>query len=897
MSAHEPRWRRYLGFFGPDPDADIDAELGFHLEQLEADLRAAGLSPADARLAARERFGDVSDLRRRLRRQDAKRLSRLRRAELLADLAQDVRYAVRRLRQQPAFAAAVIGILALGVGATTAMFTAVDAALLRPLPFERPDELVELRGVVLPFQEEMTERHEPAPRMVDLLDVAGLGSHFSHVAGYAVGGLNLSDADQPVRVRVGVVTADFFATLGVGPVRGRTFVAEEGRPDGPRVVVLSHGLWQRRFGAADVLGRAVPLNGRAYTVVGVMPRGFGFPQDCDFWIPLTTPTTRETFEPFRGWLPSRVVARLAPGVSPEAGAVRLRALWEQIAGPPDPSGRRTNVSEELEAVREVTLAPLQRELTGNRATALLVLLGATALLLLIACVNVTNLLLSRAAARRREIAVRAVLGATRGRVVRQLLTESILLALAGAVLGFIVAQATVGLAREVMPPSLEGLAPPRLDLRVLLFGTTLATLSGLGFGLWPALGISRGQHSETLKAGGGLGATPGRAGRVRRVLVAAELALALVLLIGAGLMLRSFQVLLATDPGVAADRVGTLELTFARGQGAAFRLQTIDAILERLDQAPEIDAAGVINDLPLRGSSGISIGFEADGGVNRGMYFARLLQASGGFFSAMGIPLRSGRFFTRSDDSLAPRVAIVSEQLARDKWPDQDALGRTFRWGGDSIPYTVVGVVGDVRENALDKAPPPAMYFPAHALTPNNLALVARGSLPPGALLARLQDAVRAADPAQAVFNVRMMDEVISRSVAPRRTSTVLIGAFGVLALVLAAAGVYAVVASAVAQRTRELGIRAALGATGGALVGLMAREMVVTVLFGVAAGLGAAWTASRVLSTLVYGVTTHDPVTFVVAPLALLVPVLAATLVPARRALRLNPMDVIRAD
>ena len=903
MSRREPFWRRYQRFFRPDLDQDVDEELRYHLDRLTEDELARTGDPAQARARAAARFGDPAAIGSTLKKTGARRLRRAWRAETVDALLQDARYAMRRIRQEPGFAAAVVVVLALGIGATTAMFSAVDAALLRSLPFERPERLVMLDDVGIPFQDEADERGEP--RTVDLQDVLEMPQVFARAAGYAAGGLNLSDPERPIRVNAGIVTAGFFTTLGAQPAQGRGFAAEEGVPGGPRVAVLSHGLWLRQFGSAPVIGRNISLNNRQYTVIGIMPPGFSFPSESDVWIPMTVPTTIETFEPFRGWLPAQVMARLRDNVSVNAAAARILTRWEQVTSPP---GQTTPpwLAERVAEFRRIGAAtPLQRDLAGNRRTALLVLLGATGLLLLIACANVTHLLLSRGSARRREIAMRAVLGATRGRLVRQLFTESVILAGAGAALGLALAPVALSITSALMPPALAGVAPPQVDLRVLGFALILALVTSVVFGLWPAFSSTRTDVSETIKSGG-RAATTGGAGRTRRALVAAELALTLVLLVGAGLMLRSFQRLVSADSGLQPERVATLELSFARSSGGrAARLTVIETALQRLGGMPGIEAAGAVNDLPLRsGSALLVIAIRAEGrpqAPHEEPLHARLLMASGGYFRSLGIPLLQGRVFAPADDSLGPRVAVINATLARRLWPGEQPLGRTLLFPGGPrgapVPYRVVGVVGDVREGGLEEEPGPQMYFPIHAETPVNVALVARGTSPPAALLSVLRDAVRAADPSQPVYNLRMMDQVVSASIAARRTNTVLITAFGALALILATLGVYGVVAYSMTQRTRELGIRAALGATADRLVGLIAREMVWVGAVGVTLGLAGAWAASRVLESLVYDITVRDTLSYLTALLVLLATLAVATLWPARRALRLNPMDVIRAD
>jgi putative ABC transport system permease protein len=670
---------------------------------------------------------------------------------------------------------------------------------------------------------------------------------------------------------------------------------------GRRVAILSYALWTRQFGARPIIGEHVQLGARSYQILGVMPRGFNFPGESEVWIPLTVPTTRVTFEPFRGWLPVSVIGRVVPELSLRTADQQVRVRWQQLADVRKQAGAREQDQTAGEIELKGAVTPLQRELVGDRRSALLVLLGATGLLLLIACANVTNLLLSHAALRRREIAVREALGATRLRLVRQLLTESLALSAAGAALGVALAPLALSAMRAIMPAALAGVAPAEVDLRVLAFAAALALMTGIGFGLWPALGSTRDALGETIKSGGGLGTTFRSGGRAQRVMVVAEIALTLMLLVGAGLMLRSFESVMALDAGMDPARVGTLELTFVRGLPGAVRLQRIEEILARLSATSGIDAAGVVNDLPLRGDAGVSARFTVDGAPppKAGeMSFARWLIASGDYFKTLGVPVIRGRPFAITDDSLAPRVAIINASMAKKYWPGTDALGHTFHAGARGSPaVTVVGIAADVRELGLERDAEQQMYFPIYAVPPDRLALVARSTLPATLLLARMVAAVRGVDPTQAVYNVRMMDDVVGASTAPRRTNTLLISAFATLALILASLGVYAVISYGVALRSRELGVRAALGATAGDLVTLVSYEMVWVATAGLLTGLAGAWALTRVMAKLLYGVDAHDAATFVIVPLVLAIAAAAATLAPAWRARRVDLVSVLRAD
>jgi predicted permease len=881
--------------------AELEYEMRLHRELRERRLIGGGLDPSAARHAAQRRFGNTTYHQERSRDMWG--------MQWIDNAAADLKFAVRRLRSRPAFALSTIVVAALGIGATTAVFSAVDAAMLRPLPFHEPRELVTLPNVNIPFDASGFRRRggEPEYRYLDVNDVAAMKDLIVSVAAFAPGGLNLEDASSPRRVKVGVVTANFFSTLGVTPAKGRVFTAGEGQPRAPRVVVLSDALWRSQYGGGDVIGRQVVLHGNRYEVIGVMPRRFSFPAESDLWIPLSVPTTSETFRPFRGWLPSKVIARMAPGVSVDAASQRLLAAWERVNPPPQP-GKRFPLAETIaEMKKDGAAVALQENMVAGRRKAFLILLGATTLLLLIASANVANLLLSDGAARRREVALREVLGAGRGRVVRQLLVESIVLAMAGALVGLMLAPLALSLMRSLLPDALVGTMPIQLNLRVLGFATALAIVTGTIFGLWPALGTSRVDPGEAIKSGGGHGGTSGRLGATRRALITAEVALTVMLLVGSGLMLKSFHRLMSQDFGMVTEQVGTLEATFVRSGIAelalegtpARRREKIRQILAALRADPQIMAAGVVNDLPLRGGGGIAIGIDAIGVPQpKGEAFARYLIADGDYFKAMRIPLLQGRTFHAGDDTVGQRVAVVNQTMAGKYWPNMNPLGRTFYFGGDSsVAYAVVGVVADVREGSLDDEVIPQLYFSADERVLDNFGLVARSALPANQVLARMTAAVRAAAPTQAVFNVRMMDDVVSKSVAPRRTNTLLIVIFGALALVLSAFGVYAVVSYSVTQRAREFGIRSALGAGRRDILALVGADMTRLLVAGLVIGLAAAWALSRVLASLLFEVDARDFATYAIVPLVLAVPITLATLIPTVRATRVSPTEVMRAE
>ncbi|MGH7592795.1 MAG: ADOP family duplicated permease [Gemmatimonadales bacterium] len=858
---------------------ELEEEMRLHRE-----LRAAALGGADAVTDARQQFGNP--LQHAEASRDAWGMG------ALDDLRQDVRYAMRRLRQRPGFSASVIVVLALGIGATTAMFSAVDAALLRPLPFDRPGQLVVLPSVRMPYQ---TGPRSP-DRVPDLLDITAMRETFSHAAGFAAGGLNLTDPDRPRRLRVGVVTGEFFATMGVTPLHGRGLTASDGVPGAPLVAILSYGLWQERFGGAEVIGRDLDLDGKKYQIIGVMPPYFTFPKRSELWIPMSVPITTATFEAFGMFLSDEyILARVADSVSLPAAEQQVLLRWKQALASAAGS-RRSQIQSYIEDFRRyAAIQPLQRVLTGQGREAVLLLFGATGLLLLIACANVINLLLSQAVVRRREVALREVLGATRARLVRQLLTESLLLAGAGALIGLALARSALRLITVLLPENLTAIAPPVLDVSVLVFAVAVAMVIGVGSGVLPAIRTSRVDPGTVIKHGsqGSGRETVG----VRLALVVAEVALTTMLLIGTGLMLRSLQRVLDIDRGMDVENVASARIAFARSTPVAIRLQRMTSIAGWLRSQPGISAAGFVNDRPIS-DAGILMDLTPGQPVvpkrddDPGAHW---LMTSPGYFSAMGIAVLHGRSFADTDDSLAPPVAVISESIAKRYWPGVDPVGRTIQMGNDPSAM-VVGVVADVREDAT-RDPPPQIYMPIAATPPKQVSLLVHGTLPRSALLGRVAAAVRYADPSQALYDVHMMDDVLSTAITPWRTDAVLIALFAGLALLMASFGVYAVVAHAVGQRIREFGIRSALGATPRQLLWLPMHQMSWIIAAGWMVGLAGAWAASRVAASLLYGVSVHDPVTFGIAPLLVAIPAMVATLVPARHAARVNPAEVMRAE
>jgi putative ABC transport system permease protein len=864
---------------GSAVNRDMEEEFAHHLALRAEHLMREGMTPAEARRRARLEFGSPEAIREHGRSS--------RGLQAVDEVRGDIRFGLRALMREPGFSAIAVLTVALGIGATAAIFTALDAVLLRPLPFASPERLVVVEDLNLPFRPGDSEL--PKSR-ADIRDAQALAA-FTHVAAYAPGALNLSGSGAPRRVSIGVVTTDFFATLGVHPAVGRPFTAEEGVPGGPKAAVVSHGFWRRHLGSAtDLSAHSVTLNGRRYAVVGVMPRGFAFPEASEIWLPLTIPTTFETAEAFRGYLPSTMIARLAPGVAIEQAQVQVDALHAPWERPDHP--RETTLAEQV--------VPLHTKLVGDREKVLLVLLGATALVLLIACVNVANLLLSRSSARRRELAVRAALGATPGRVLRQLLAESLLLAIIGGVVGLLLAYWGVQLLDALVPKGMLGAVPLEINGRVLGFASLLTVLTGLAFGLLPALGARRTPAGDALKAGSA-GAAGLQAPRVRQALVLAQVAVAAMLLVGSALMLRSMHALLNVESGVQPERVATLELTLAVPEypNAASRRQFFEAVLANLQSLPEVEKAAAVNELPLRGVNSIRFTVHPEGRPPERQelkYMAQDLRITEEYFDVMGIRLLAGRAPRPRPSPEALREVAISRSLAELYWGDESPVGQYLASPGGGR-FEIVGVVADVLPTSLLSEPAPQAYYPLLDSPYANAAIVARGRGPTGRLTGLVEQAVREAAPHQAVYNVRTMEQVIAGTLAPRRTNTWLITSFGVLALLLAVIGVYGVIAFSVARRTREIGIRIALGAGAGRVRRQILGEAGKLTVAGLVIGMAGAWLLAGVLNSMVYGVTIRDPLAFAAAPVVLLAAAIAAALVPAQRATRVDPVSAIREE
>ncbi|HEX6199167.1 MAG TPA: ABC transporter permease [Thermoanaerobaculia bacterium] len=803
-------------------------------------------------------------------------------------LRQDLRYALRTLAASPAFTAAAVLTLALGIGANTAVFSVVDAVLLDPLDLPGEDRLFTV-------WEDLSARGGPETEWTGraVFDAWRDGAEgfegLTAVTGWAPA---LSGGDRPEVLDGALVSHEYFRVLGTEPVLGRGFLAEEETPGKDRVLVLSHGLWERRFGADPaVVGSEVTVNGAAYTVVGIAPEWLRPPivQDAELWSPLD-------FEPVEGdWgnYYLRVIGRLAPAVGAAAANAELEGIMARL-GAEHPADLRD---------AGITLEPLRRTVVDDARTPLLALLGAVVLVLLVACTNVANLVLARAFGRDRELAVRTALGAGRRRLVGQLVTESLLLAAVGGAVGLAFGWVGMELLRSFAPAATPRLDEVALDGTVFAFTAAATALTGLLFGLVPAFLASRTPVTVALHEGGRGGSSAGRA-RVRAGLVVAELALGLALLVGAGLLIRTLGALHGVDPGFRAEGVVAGRLIFPSAvypeaeRAAAFVAETV----ARLEAEPGVEAAGAVSVLPLSGGqTDVSYGVEGRIPPEGEEPAADYRVATPGYFDALGIPLARGRLFRPGDDAQAPLVAVVSEELARRAFPGEDPVGRRIKVGGvrnAETPWrTVVGVVGGVRDNALAREPDPEIYLPLAQQPTRAMQVVARTATGGEGAAETLRRVVHGIDRAQPVSQVALLADRVHDSLAPQRFVTGLLAAFAGLALVLAAVGLYGVMAYAVGRRTREIGVRTALGARRGDVLALVLRQGAGLIVLGLALGALLAWGLARALAGLLYGVAPGDPVTFAGMAALLAVAALAATWLPARRAARLDPTEALRAE
>jgi len=849
---------------------DMAEEVAQHLRDQYAELRAAGLSHPDAMHATSAEIAHVNP----------------------GDWPREIRYAARSLCKARGFSLTVILTLALGIGANAAIFSVVNAVVLRPLPYREPDRLVVVWDNLV--------RHGLKDIVASALEYTEFRDRnhvFERMAAYDTKGFNITGVAAPERVEGAVVTASLLPLLGVSPALGRVFDDADERP-GVEPVVLAHKLWQRMYGGdPGIIGKLMTVDGKATEIVGVMPAGFHFPDEAtELWQPIVL-TADLLSENNRGSRSYTVLGRLKA----DATVARAQADMNAVT-----DGMVTQNPEAYRGGYFTTVRGLQDEIVGGTRRALLLQLGAVAFVLLIACANVANLLLARASARRKEVAIRTALGARRSRIVRQLLTESLLLAGCGGAVGLLTAVWSLRALVAIAPADIPRLGEVALDARVVAFTAVVSLLTGVLFGLAPALQLSRTDPGDTLKEGGRAGAAgPRRA--LGGALIVAEVALALVLLVGAGLLVNSFARVLDVAPGFSADRLLTMRIAPPQTkyprfeQGEAF----YNDLYARLRATPGVRAVGATNALPL-----------TDVGGDRSFYIEgrtitrpedqpdeQVRFVSAGYFNAMQIPIVAGREFTERDTLAAPRAAVVNEALARKFWPNGDAIGKRASFSQQQPAwYQIVGIVGSIKHRALDAKETPELYVPyAQPLfagsTVRPMFVVVRTDADPLAMSATIRRTVAAIDPEQPVSDMRSMDQRLSASLASRRFNMLLLLLFAGIALALSAIGIYGVVAYAVTERTHELGVRLALGAQRRDVVRMVVGRGLALATIGAFVGAAAALPVTRLMSGLLYGVTPTDPVTFAAVALLLLLVASAASWLPARRAVRVDPVTALRAE
>ncbi len=866
---------------------DLNRELAFHLDQQARENISHGMSPTDAREAAKRRLGGVSQIQEECR--------DMRRTNHIETLWNDLKYASRTLSRTPGFTVVIVLTLALSIGANSAIFSVIQGVLLRPLPFAQPDRLVRIY-----FQSDTQPKFPLNPN--DFRDFRERNRAFESIAGLTRQDVQLSGSGtDPVMLRGFSVTAGYFGTLGLTPARGRDFSTGDELPERGRLAILSDHLWRQRFSAdANILGRKITLNTESFTVVGVMPANAQHPGNnfravadgdtVDLWMPYALYQMPND----RGSHFIDVIGRLKPGITPQQGNADLSSILEQLKKEHTGNGWR------------VYLIPLYREMVGRSQRMLLVLLAAVGLLLLIACVNAANLLLARSSARVREIAVRSALGAARTRIVRQLLTESLVIAIAGAALGTLLAYGGVHVLVSFLPADFPRASSIRLDSTVFAFTLIVAVLTGLLFGLVPALTASRTDLQLSLRESGRSATGNSRQLRLRNFLVVGETCLACVLLIAAGLMLHSFLNLLRVDPGFQPQKVLTasLSLPFQRYREIPKRVQFYQRLIASLESMPGVQYAGAGTDLPWTGYDGNADGYKIEGrsDADNKKTSARYHAATPGYFHALGIPLVRGRFFDGRENFVNDfaGVIIVNESMANRYWPGEDAIGKriSFRSRPQEKDWMqIIGIVRDVKDQPDSTTIRPAFWLQHTQLPDPNMLVAMRSSLDAAQLASQFRQAVRQLDPELAVADLRLMDQIAGAALSTQRFSLFLIGLFASLALILATFGMYGVISYSVNQRMHEFGLRMALGARPRDLIRLILGQGLLLSLTGATLGLLCAAALTKLIGSLLYGVSGTDSITyFSVAALALATTTIASYL-PATRAASADPMHSLRSE
>jgi putative ABC transport system permease protein len=871
--------------FKQSVEREMEDELRFHLRMRAEENVRRGMTPREAERAARVSFGSWARISEACR--DIKG------GGSVEILIKDVRFGARMLRKNLGFTIVAVITLALGIGANTSIFSVVNAVLLRPLPYPNAERIAAIQ-----------ELNEKGTRVqvtaANFLDWRAQSTSFEELAAIFTRSTNLAAGDGAERIDLAMTSANFFQVFGVQPYAGRFFLKEDERAGHEPVAVISHSLWQRQFGGdPSLVGRSITLDGQTYTVVGIAPVGFQYPDRTEIWIPpfkdVPTLSPQMDIQRARGFGFLSAVGLLKAGVPVKQAHDEMTAI----------TGRLRKQYPETNSKRFDRVVSLHTHLVGESSIALLLLLGAVALLLLIACANVANLLLARAASRQKEIAVRLALGATRLRLMRQLLVESVLLALVGGTLGLILGWWGVDMMRRLLPvdfPRAQGIS---LDLRALGFTLLVSIATGLLFGLAPALQSTNPDINEALKENARGSAGGVRRNRVRSLLIISEVALSLVLLIGAGLLFRSFMRLQAVELGFRPEHVLTFRLapSGANFTDNATYSNFYNQVAERIRQLPGVEDVGVINTLPL--SKGPTAGFRVEGRpeVTKDKWpTTNYRSVSPDYFRTVNVPLLKGRVFDAHDNDSSPLVVMVNQSLVRRDFEGEDPVGKRINLGGNGadgqpIWFQIVGVVADVRNIELNAEPTPEMYTSFLQDPFVSMSYVVRSEVDPEGLVPSIREAVRQVDKAQPVADVKEMDEIVRGAAAQPRFNSLLLGLFASLALLLAAAGIYGVMSYAVTQRTHEIGVRVALGAQARDVLRLIIGQCLKLTLIGLAIGIVGALALSRLMESLLYGVKPTDPWTFMSGVLLFIAVALLACYVPARRATKIDPLIALRYE
>ena len=871
-------------------ESEMDAELRFHMETYAADLVRSGVAPAEAMRRARIEFGGIDRAKEECR--------EARGVHFLETLAQDVRYGLRTLRKSPGFTVLAVLTLALGIGSATAIFSVVYGVLLRPLPYADSNRIM----AIFEINPKGGRSHLADPNFDDFRDQ---NRSFQSIAKYANDVASVSGGSQPTRTMVAAVSPEFLKVLGIEPILGRDFGASDAKKGAGRTVLVSYGYWRQDLGSPQDLSQShLKINGAVYSVIGVLPAGFRFPSEVDLWLP----TDLDGENPSRTSHNYYAVARLRDGVTPEQANRDISAIARRI--------HATSSEQGDYLLKDAIVLPLQDSITGEARPALLVLLGAVGFLLLVACANVANLLLAQASVRERELAIRSALGAARGRLIRQFLTEAFLFSLVGGGLGVLGAYWGVAGLVALAPESLPRLDAVSINIPVLLFALLLSVAVAAGLGAFTAARATSGDLRKGLEEGGrGQAGSQGRQ-RVGRVIVAAQFAITLVLVVGAGLLGRSLMKVLEVNPGFRVDKIVAMDVSLpylddpkAKAGQAIFFSNLID----HLKQIPGVRKVGASSNLPM--VEGLPDGrfllmtqnempktvdgFDALLKQQERTGSADFCVATDGYFQVLGIPLIRGRIFDERDGADSPHVAVISESLARERWPNQDPIGHTIEFGnmdGDLRLLTIVGIVGDVREYGLDSPPRPTLYVDLFQRPRSAITLTMLSDADTRSVTSAARGILQDLDP-EIPAKFQTFSQIYSASLGARRFNVILIGFFGITALLLATAGVFGVMAYSVSRRTHEIGVRVALGARRSDVLRMVLGQGLRTIFIGLAIGIAGSLALTRTVESLLFGVTPTDPLTFVGVTLLLVAAALLACYIPARRATRVDPMVALRHE